>query len=142
MKSQHINRLIMLANHLEKIKNPISDRTQEIVFLETNSQVFVEAQYYAWVFNDCPKLFPGWRYRNSAPVYYLADRDKGTVWSAMFFFGLISPRLFLHLFGADEGAQIPEIYGGKKYSHATPTGNEIAFNIKNYIIKYNYNEKR
>lgn len=108
MKQIYIERLLKLARLLEETTEKIRYTTpQEIVFFDEEAQIGIEACYLRWAFYDIPIVFTEWKYRGEisilnpktnewfqlpdVPVHYLADKDKGTVWSAMFFFGLHEP---------------------------------------------------
>jgi hypothetical protein len=74
-----------------------------------------------------------WTYINDFPVHYLANRDQGTVWSALFFLGL-NEEEFLHLFGFGEGLQQPNKYGGRIYeAYNLTTGRHVCLNIIHFI---------
>lgn len=158
MKQIYKERLLKLAHLLEETTEKIQyTAPQEIVFFDEESQTGIETHYFRWAFYEVPSLFKEWNYRGEAsilnsktsewfelpdvPVHDLAGKDNGTVWSAMFFFGLHDPELFLHLFGTGEGIQQPKIFGGKVYPNSENIrGTDIAFNIKELITKNENNE--
>ena len=120
---------------------------QTIVFYDEETHTGFETIYFRWVFYEMPWLFQEWNYRgetgfihegewtyiNDFPVHYLANRDQGTVWSALFFLGL-NEEEFLHLFGFGEGLQQPNKYGGRIYeAYNLTTGRHVCLNIIHFI---------
>ena|SRR6218665_1817039 len=149
-ESIYWERLEKLAVSLFEISYEIwYTEPQNIVFYDQETHTGFEATYFRWVFEETVGLFWGWKYRgergfffegewhyvNDLPVYHMANRDQGTVWSALFFFGL-NEEEFIHLFGFGKGMQQPDKYGGWIYEVASETtGRHICLNIMCLIKK-------
>ncbi len=139
MKKKYQCRLRKLAEHLIKSSGIIKYYApQTIVFYDLEEHMSIECLYCKWCFDNLESVFQEFQLRGEVPVHHLANFEigynpfnRGTVWSALFFFGLENnPEYFLHLFCVGDGMQ------NAKFGDIVLTNKSDGVTIGNHIINF------
>lgn len=127
MKNKYHERLRLLAQHLMegKLRTKAETIIDDTSVVETQEYIEELVPYYVYPMKELPYMFADWKMDRDCSPYWVGDKNKTPVTSAMLYFDFCFD-VFKHIFSPNE--QNIEWFGGKVLSK-TASPQEIAHNM-------------